>query len=132
MDFLPVTLKEAKALGYDYLDVIIISGDAYVDHPAFAAAIIGRFLQSLGLKVGIIPQPDWQNPDDFKVLGEPRLFFGVTAGNLDSMVSLYTAQRKIRSNDMYSEDGIPEKGPIFPVLYILIVLSKYLKVYLLF
>jgi len=123
MNFLPTTLKEAKSLGYDYLDVIIISGDAYVDHPSFASAIIGRFLQSLDLKVGIIPQPDWHNPEDFKVLGQPRLFFGVTAGNLDSMVSLYTAQRKIRSDDMYSEDGIPGKRPYLPS----IVYTNYIK-----
>lgn len=116
MDHLPTTLKEAKALGYDQLDVIIVSADAYVDHPSFAPAIIGRYLQSLGLRVGIIPQPDWSNVDNFKVLGQPRMFFGVTAGNLDSMVNLYTAQRRIRSQDLYSEDGQPGKRPYLPTI----------------
>ncbi len=114
MNFLPTTLKEANKMGYKYLDVIIISADAYVDHPSFAGAIIGRFLQSLGLCVGIIPQPDWHNTDDFKKLGKPGLFFGITGGNLDSMISLYTAQRKRRKRDFYSEDGRTGKRPYLP------------------
>ncbi|MBI5206898.1 MAG: YgiQ family radical SAM protein [Candidatus Firestonebacteria bacterium] len=113
-NFLPTTQYEAEKMGYSELDVIIVSSDAYVDHPAFAAAIIGRYLQSLGLRVGIIPQPDWHSINDFTKLGQPRLFFGVTAGNLDSMVSLYTAQRKIRTYDPYSENSISGKRPYLP------------------
>jgi len=105
-----------KKLGYDTLDVIIVSGDAYVDHPAFAASIIGRYLSSLKLKVGIIAQPDWHSTDDFKKMGRPDLFFGVTAGNLDSMLALYTAQRKIRSSDPYSEGNQPGKRPYLPTI----------------
>lgn len=115
-DYLPTTLTEAKSQGIKELDVIIVSADAYVDHPSFGPAIIGRFLQSLGLKVGIIPQPLIQNIDDFKALGKPRLFFGVTAGNLDSMVALYTSQRKIRSDDRYSEKGSSFKRPYLPCI----------------
>lgn len=103
--FLPTNLKEAKDLGWDSLDVIIVSGDAYIDHPSFAAAIIGKYLLSLGYKVGIIDQPDWNKEEDFKKLGRPNLFFGVTAGNMDSMVNHYTAQKKIRTDDAYSPDG---------------------------
>lgn len=114
MNFLPTTISEAKRRGWDELDVIIVSADAYVDHPAFAAAIIGRFLESPGLRVGIIPQPDWRGTADFKALGRPRLFFGVTAGNLDSMVALYTSQRKIRSDDPYSEGGTAGMKPYLP------------------
>ncbi len=113
-NFLPTTIKEAHALGYDELDVIIVSADAYVDHPSFAAAIIGRYLESLKLRVGIIPQPDWHSISDFTALGRPRLFFGVTAGNLDSMVSLYTAQRKKRHDDPYSENGLSGMRPYLP------------------
>ncbi len=114
--FLATTIAEAKKLGYTELDVILISADAYVDHPAFAAAIIGRYLKSLGLRVGIIPQPDWRNPEELQVCQKPRLFFGVTAGNLDSMVALYTAQRKIRSDDPYSENGLNSKRPYLPTI----------------
>lgn len=114
--FLPVTLREADALGWKELDVILVSADAYADHPSFAPALIGRFLLSLGLRTGIIPQPDWRGTDDFRKLGRPRLFFGVTAGNLDSMVALYTAQRKIRSEDAYSENGKTGKRPYLPTV----------------
>jgi uncharacterized radical SAM protein YgiQ len=105
ISFLPVTLPECRKLGWEELDIIIVTGDAYVDHPAFGAAIIGRYLTANGFQVGIIPQPDWRSDEDFLKLGKPRLFFGVTAGNLDSMVNHYTAQRKIRSDDAYSPDG---------------------------
>ena len=99
--FLPTTLEEMHAVSIDRLDVIIVTGDAYIDHPAFGAAIVGRFLQSLGLTVGIIAMPDVNAPEDFTCLGRPRYFFGVTAGNVDSMLSLFTAQKKIRSDDPY-------------------------------
>jgi uncharacterized radical SAM protein YgiQ len=100
--FLPTSKKEITQLGWKQLDVIIVTGDAYIDHPAFGAAIIGRYLLSKGFKVGIIAQPDWKKDQDFLALGEPRLFFGITAGNMDSMVNHYTARKKIRSNDAYS------------------------------
>jgi uncharacterized radical SAM protein YgiQ len=116
MEFLPATPDEARKPGINEFDVIIVTADAYVDHPAFGAAIIGRYLQSLGLTVGIIPQPDWRDTKDFTALGKPRLFFGVTAGNLDSMLSLYTPQRKIRSDDPYSENGSAGKRPYLPTI----------------
>lgn len=111
MQFLPTTQKELQELGWKELDIIIISGDAYVDHPSFAAAIIGRNLQAAGYKVGIIDQPDWTNEKDFMRLGKPRLFFGVTAGNMDSMVNHYTAQKKLRHNDAYTAGGLYGKRP---------------------
>ncbi|MCK9582953.1 MAG: YgiQ family radical SAM protein [Endomicrobiales bacterium] len=114
--FLPTNLTEAKGQGINELDVVLISADAYIDHPSFAPALIGRFLQSLGLSVGIIAQPNWHNKDDFMALGRPKLFFGVTAGNIDSMVSLYTPQRKIRSQDAYTENGEPGKKPYLPTI----------------
>jgi len=114
--FLPTNLTEAKEQGINELDVVLVSADAYIDHPSFAPALIGRFLQSLGLNVGIIAQPNWHNKDDFMALGRPKLFFGVTAGNIDSMVSLYTPQRKIRSQDAYSENGEPGKKPYLPTI----------------
>ncbi len=101
--WLPTTAKEVKLRDWDQLDVILISGDAYVDHPAFGAAVIGRTLESMGLKVAIIPQPNWKDDlRDFKKLGAPRLFFGITAGNMDSMVNHYTANRRLRSTDAYT------------------------------
>ncbi|MCT4642931.1 MAG: YgiQ family radical SAM protein [Bacteriovoracaceae bacterium] len=104
--WLPTTKKEAKLKGWDELDVIIITGDAYVDHPAFGSAVIGRIIESYGLKVAIIPQPNWQDDlRDFKKFGKPRLFFGVTAGNMDSMVNKYTAAKRKRSNDAYTAGG---------------------------
>ncbi len=103
--FLPTTKKEMQERGWRQLDIIIVSGDAYVDHPSFGAAIIGRYLESYGYRVGIIPQPRWDTDKDFLALGKPKLFFGVTAGNMDSIVNHYTAQRKRRSSDAYSPDG---------------------------
>ena len=104
--FLPVSRAEMDQLGWDSCDIIIVSGDAYVDHPSFGMAIIGRLLEAQGFRVGIIDQPDWQSAEPFRVLGKPNLFFGVTAGNMDSMINRYTADRKIRSDDAYSPDDI--------------------------
>jgi len=103
---LPVSLDEARRnYGWTEFDVVIVSGDAYVDHPSFGAAIVGRWLQHLGLRVGIIAQPDWRNVEEFSKLGRPRLFFGVTAGALDSLVANYTAQKRKRSDDAYAPGG---------------------------
>src|SRR5262247_4169866 len=103
--FLPMSRAEMEQLGWDSCDIIIVTGDAYVDHPSFGMAVIGRVLEAQGFRVGIIAQPDWQSAEPFKALGKPNLFFGVTAGNMDSMVNRYTADRKIRSDDAYSPDG---------------------------
>lgn len=106
MGFLPTSIKEIKALGWDYIDVILFTGDAYIDHPSFAAAIVGRILESEGLRVAIVPQPNWRDDlRDFKKLGIPRLFFGVTAGAMDSMVNHYTANLRLRSDDAYTPGG---------------------------
>jgi len=102
---------EMDILGWDSCDIIIVSGDAYVDHPSFGMAVIGRFLESQGFRVGIIAQPDWNDPEAFKVLGEPNLFFGITAGNMDSMINRYTADRKVRNDDAYTPQGVAGKRP---------------------
>ena len=102
---LPMSRAELDELGWDCCDIILVTGDAYVDHPSFGMAIVGRFLEAQGFRVGIIAQPDWNSTDDFVALGEPALFFGVTAGNMDSMVNRYTADRKVRSDDAYTPDG---------------------------
>ncbi len=104
-DFLPISKKDLKRRGWSELDIILVTGDAYVDHPAYGAALIGRVLENAGFKVGIIAQPDWRMLDDFKRLGRPKLFFGVTAGNIDSMLAKYTANKKIRNVDDYSPGG---------------------------
>lgn len=109
--FLPMSRAEMTALGWDECDVVLVTGDAYVDHPSFGMAIIGRLLESQGLRVGIISQPDWQSAEPFKALGRPRLFFGVTGGNLDSMVNRYTSDRKVRSDDAYTAGGEGGKRP---------------------
>ncbi len=109
--FFPTTQKELKEIGWEQLDVIIISGDAYVDHPSFGTAVIANYLYAHGFKVGIIDQPDWHNDIDFMQLGKPRLFFGITSGNMDSMINRYTAQKKIRSYDNYSPNGDITKRP---------------------
>ncbi|MBN1647276.1 MAG: YgiQ family radical SAM protein [Spirochaetales bacterium] len=111
MSFLPVCQKDLEKLGLSSVDFIIIGGDAYVDHPSFGSALIGRVLEDAGYSVGIIAQPDWTNPNDFKKLGKPNLAFLVTAGNIDSMVARYTANRKRRSDDAYSPGGFPGKRP---------------------
>lgn len=108
---LPTSLEEMDALGWDSCDIIIVSGDAYVDHPSFGMAIVGRFLESQGFRVGIIDQPAWQDTNDFCALGPPNLFFGVTAGNMDSMVNRYTSDRKVRSDDAYTPHGVGGKRP---------------------
>jgi uncharacterized radical SAM protein YgiQ len=103
--FLPTTRAEMQARGWDQLDIVIVSGDAYVDHPAFGPPLIGRFLEKRGFRVGLLPQPDWHSADPFRELGRPRLFFGVAAGNLDSMLNRLTAQKKNRGQDQYSPGG---------------------------
>ena len=104
--FLPTTIKEVRARGWEQLDVILFSGDAYIDHPAFGAAVIGRLLEAEGYRVAIVPQPNWRDDlRDFTKLGTPRLFFGITAGSMDSMVNHYTANIRLRSNDAYTPGG---------------------------
>ena len=104
--FLPTTIKEVRALGWDYLDVILFTADAYIDHPSFGAAVVGRLLEAEGLRVAIVPQPNWRDDlRDFKKLGAPRLFFGVSGGSMDSMVNHYTANLRLRSNDAYTAGG---------------------------
>jgi len=109
--FLPTTRAEMEALGWDSCDIIIVTGDAYVDHPSFGMAVIGRMLEAQGFRVGIIAQPDWQSAQPFKALGKPNLFWGITAGNMDSMINRYTADRKIRSDDAYTPGDIGGKRP---------------------
>jgi uncharacterized radical SAM protein YgiQ len=109
--FLPTSRAEMEALGWPQCDIIIVTGDAYVDHPSFGMAIIGRVLEAQGFKVGIIAQPDWHSTRDFAALGAPRLFFGVTGGNMDSMVNRYTADRRVRSDDAYTPGGAGGKRP---------------------
>jgi uncharacterized radical SAM protein YgiQ len=109
--FLPMCRAEMDALGWDSCDIIVVTGDAYVDHPSFGMAIIGRLLEAQGFRVGIISQPDWQSADPFRVLGKPSLFFGITAGNMDSMVNRYTSDRRIRSDDAYTPGGEGGKRP---------------------
>ena len=109
--FLPTSRAEMSARGWDLLDVLIITGDAYVDHPSFGAAVIGRVLEAEGYRVGIVAQPDWRRAEAIEVMGRPRLFCGVTAGNLDSMLANYTAARHRRREDCYSEYGVPGRRP---------------------
>ena len=113
---LPMSRAEMDALGWDSCDIIIVTGDAYVDHPSFGMAIIGRLLEAQGFRVGIISQPQWENADAFKALGKPNLFFGITAGNMDSMVNRYTSDRKVRSDDAYTPGGEGGKRPDRSVL----------------
>jgi len=109
--FLPMSRQEMEQLGWDSCDIIIVTGDAYVDHPSFGMAVIGRTLEAQGFRVGIIAQPDWNSADAFKALGKPNLFFGVAAGNMDSMINRYTADRKLRSDDVYTPGGQGGKRP---------------------
>ncbi|HEY3850895.1 MAG TPA: YgiQ family radical SAM protein, partial [Steroidobacteraceae bacterium] len=109
--FLPTSRAEMDALGWDRCDVILVTGDAYVDHPSFGMAIIGRVLEGRGFRVGIVAQPDWQSTRDFMSLGAPRLYFGVTGGNMDSMVNRYTSDRRVRSDDAYTPGGEGGKRP---------------------
>ena len=109
--FLPMSRAEMEALGWDSCDIIIVTGDAYIDHPSFGMALIGRLLEAQGFRVGIISQPDWHSAEDFKKLGKPNLFYGVTAGNMDSMVNRYTADKRIRSDDAYTPGAEPNRRP---------------------
>ena len=123
-DFLPTTKKELDLRGWTEVDVILFSGDAYIDHPSFGAAVIGRTLEAAGFRVAIVPQPDWHGDfRDFKKLGRPRLFFGIAPGCMDSMVNKYTANRRLRSEDAYSPDGRHDMRPEYPT----IVYSNILK-----
>ncbi|MBL4592411.1 MAG: YgiQ family radical SAM protein, partial [Flavobacteriales bacterium] len=108
-DWLPTTKKEVEQRGWDELDVILFSGDAYVDHPAFGSAVVGRIIENMGLRIAIVPQPNWKDDlRDFKKLGIPKLFFGVTAGCMDTMINHYTANKRLRSEDAYTPGG--QKG----------------------
>ena len=109
--FLPMSREEMDLLGWDRCDIILVTGDAYIDHPSFGMAVIGRTLEAQGFRVGIIAQPDWQSKDDFMKLGKPELYFGVTAGNMDSMINRYTAERKTRSDDAYTAGGMAGSRP---------------------
>ena len=109
--FLPMSREEMAALGWDACDIILVTGDAYIDHPSFGMALIGRMLEAQGYRVGIISQPDWHSAEPFRALGKPTLYFGVTAGNMDSMVNRYTSDRKIRSDDAYTPHAAPNKRP---------------------
>lgn len=123
--FLPTTKKEVEQRGWTQLDVILFSGDAYVDHPAFGAAVIGRLLESIGLRVAIVPQPDWHGDyRDFKKLGRPRLFFGISPGAMDSMINKYTAARRLRSEDAYSPDGRHDMRPEYPTIVYTQILKR--------
>lgn len=124
-DWLPTSVKEMKARGWDYVDVVIMSGDAYVDHPSFGAAVIGRVLEGAGYRVAIVPQPNWQDDlRDFRKFGRPRLFFGVSAGAMDSMVNHYTANRRRRSDDAYTPDGRHGMRPDYPTVVYSDILRK--------
>ena len=124
-DWLPTTKKEVELRGWDELDVILFSGDAYVDHPSFGAAVIGRILEAEGLRVAIIPQPNWRDDlRDFKKLGRPRLFFGISPGCMDSMVNKYTANKRLRSDDAYTPDARPDMRPDYPSIVYTQILKK--------
>ncbi len=124
-DWLPTTKKEVELRGWDELDVILFSGDAYVDHPSFGAAVIGRILEAEGLRIAIIPQPNWRDDlRDFKKLGRPRLFFGISAGCMDSMVNKYTANKRLRSEDAYTPDARPDMRPEYPSIVYTQILKK--------
>ncbi|MGL5938663.1 MAG: YgiQ family radical SAM protein [Phocaeicola sp.] len=116
-DWLPTTKKEMELRGWEELDIILFSGDAYVDHPSFGAAVIGRLLEAEGYKIAIVPQPNWRDDlRDFKKLGKPRLFFGISAGSMDSMVNKYTANKRLRSEDAYTPDGRHDMRPEYPTI----------------
>lgn len=124
-DWLPTTKKEVELRKWDELDVILFSGDAYVDHPSFGAAVIGRILEAEGLRVAIIPQPNWRDDlRDFKKLGKPRLFFGISAGCMDSMVNKYTANKRLRSDDAYTPDARPDMRPEYPSIVYTQILKR--------
>ena len=121
---IPTSIKEVKALGWDYIDVILFTGDAYIDHPSFGTAVIARWLQKHGYRVAVGPQPNWRDDlRDFRKLGAPRLYFGVNAGAMDSMVNHYTAAKRLRSDDAYTPDGRAGQRPDYAVT----VYTKILK-----
>ena len=109
--FLPMSRDEMNELGWDSCDIIIVTADAYVDHPSFGMAVVGRLLEALGFRVGIIAQPEWDSAEPFKQLGEPNLFFGITGGNMDSLINRYTADLRIRSDDAYTPNAEAGKRP---------------------
>src|SRR5664279_2843987 len=109
--FLPMSRAEMEVLGWDSCDIVLVTGDAYIDHPSFGMALVGRLLEAQGFRVGIISQPDWLSAKAFRSLGKPKLFFGVTSGNMDSMVNRYTSDRKIRLDDAYTPNGEANKRP---------------------
>lgn len=124
-DFLPTTKKELEIRGWNEVDIVLFTGDAYIDHPAFGAAVIGRIIEAEGLKVAIVPQPNWRDDlRDFKKMGRPRLFFAVTAGNMDSMVNHYTANKRLRSNDAYSPDEKQGLRPDYATITYCNILKK--------
>jgi uncharacterized radical SAM protein YgiQ len=114
---LPLTIQEKNKLGIQQFDIILVTGDAYIDHPSFGTALIGRVLWDAGYTVGIIAQPDWTTTTDFTVLGKPRLFFGISSGNVDSMVNNFTPNLKRRSEDVYSPGGIPKRPDRATIVY---------------
>src|SRR5574344_3091457 len=123
--FLPTSKKEMEALGWENVDVIIFTGDAYVDHPSFGSAVIARILEREGYRVAVVPQPNWRDDlRDFKKLGRPRLFFGVSAGCMDSMVNKYTANKRLRSDDAYTPDARPDMRPAYPSIVYTQILKK--------
>ena len=124
-DWLPITKKEVEDRGWDQLDIILVSGDAYVDHPTFGTAVIGRIIESEGFRIGIIPQPNWQDDlRDFKKFGPPKYFFGVTAGCMDSMVNHYTASKRRRSTDGYTPGGRAGFRPDYATIVYCNILKK--------
>jgi len=124
-DFLPTTKKELELRGWDQVDVVLFTGDAYIDHPSFGSAVIGRILEAQGLQVAIVPQPNWRDDlRDFKKMGKPRLFFAVTAGNMDSMVNHYTANKRLRSDDAYTPDGKAGMRPDYATITYTNILKK--------
>lgn len=125
LKFLPTSKKEIEKLGWDYIDVILFTGDAYIDHPSFGTAVIGRYLEHLGYRVAIVPQPNWRDDlRDFTKLGKPRLFFGINSGVMDSMVNHYTAAKRLRSNDAYTPDGKSGQRPDYAVTVYSLILKK--------
>ena len=125
MGFLPTTVKEMKQLGWDYVDIVLFSGDAYIDHPSFGTAVVSRLFEDEGLRVAVVPQPNWRDDlRDFKKFGTPRLCFCVTAGVMDSMVNHYTANKRLRSNDAYTAGGAAGFRPDYTVTTYTQILKK--------
>jgi uncharacterized radical SAM protein YgiQ len=124
-DWLPVTKKEMQLRGWEQADVVLFSGDAYVDHPSFGAAVAGRLLEACGMKVALVPQPDWRGDHrDFTKMGKPRYFFAISAGCMDSMVNRYTANKRLRSDDAYTAGGLPGARPDYTTITYANILKK--------